>query len=121
MKPPKSWDEYPLVQRIGHPLADKQGFVPKRYLHEQTNSVHVISDDLGGHLEHHGYSDGRQTDSKSVFRRWTKEAGLVEKGNDRNHAPRQQGAELKEVIRDVAYATEMVKNGYRPQIRYFEE
>lgn len=81
----------------------------------------VISDDLGQMLEHHGYSDGRRTDSKSTFRRWTKEAGLVEKGNDRERAPRRQGEELKQIIRDVAEATQMVKAGYRPQIRYFEE
>ena len=81
----------------------------------------VISDDLGQQLEHHGYSDGRKTDSKSTFRRWTKEAGLVEKGNDRERAPRRQGEELKQIIRDVAEATQMVKAGYRPQIRHFEE
>ena len=45
--------------------------------------VHVISDDLGQDLEHHGYSDGRKTASKSEFRRWTRDAGLVEKGIDR--------------------------------------
>lgn len=81
----------------------------------------VISDDLGQQLEHHGYSDGRRTDSKSVFRRWTKEAGLVEKGNDRERTGRRQGDELKQVIRDVAEATQMVKAGYRPRIRHFEE
>ena len=81
----------------------------------------VISDDLGQPLEHHGYSDGRQTDSKSTFRRWTKEAGLVEKGNDRNRTTRRLGAEQKEVVRDVAQAVEMLKNGYRPIIRQFEE
>lgn len=81
----------------------------------------VISDDLGQQLEHHGYSDGRKTDSKSTFRRWTKEAGLVEKGNDRNAAPRRQGEEMKQIIRDVAEATQMVKAGYKPQIRFFEE
>jgi hypothetical protein len=36
----------------------------------------IISDELGAQLEHHGYADGRRTDSKSVFRRWTKDAGL---------------------------------------------
>lgn len=81
----------------------------------------VQSDYLGDQLEHHGYSDGRRTDSKSTFRRWTKEAGLVEKGNDREYRPRHIGTDTREVIRDVAYATEMVKNGYRPQIRQFEE
>lgn len=86
-----------------------------------SRNSNVISDDLGQQLEHHGYSDGRRTDSKSTFRRWTKEAGLVEKGNDRDTAPRRQGDELKQVIRDVAEATQMVKAGYKPQIRFFEE
>lgn len=81
----------------------------------------VQSDYLGDMLEHHGYSDGRRTDSKSTFRRWTKEAGLVEKGNDRERSGRRQGDELRQVIRDVAEATQMVKAGYRPQIRHFEE
>lgn len=81
----------------------------------------VQSDYLGDALEHHGYSDGRRTDSKSTFRRWTKEAGLVEKGNDRERAPRTIGADTREVVRDVAQAVTMLKNGYRPQIRQFEE
>lgn len=81
----------------------------------------VQSDYLGDALEHHGYSDGRRTDSKSTFRRWTKEAGLVEKGNDRERTERRLGDDRREMIRDVALATEMVKNGYRPQIRQFEE
>lgn len=81
----------------------------------------VISDYLGDQLEHHGYDDGRRTDSKSTFRRWTREAGLVEKGNDRDSRPRNIGSDTREIIRDVAYATQMVKSGYRPQIRQYEE
>jgi hypothetical protein len=110
------------IYRPNHPEADELGFIDKAILHEEPRQgAYVISDDLGAMLEHHGYSDGRKTDSKSVFRQWTKAAGLVEKGNDRNRAPRRQGADVKEVIREVAYATEMVKNGYRPQIRFHEE
>jgi hypothetical protein len=108
--------------RPEHPEADEFGFVLKEKLYARPESrTYVISDDLGAMLEHHGYSDGRKTDSKSKFREWTRAAGLVEKGNDRNQTPRRQGGDIKEVIRDVAYATEMVKNGYRPQIRQFEE
>jgi hypothetical protein len=70
------------------------------------SGVHVISDDLGQALEHHGYDDG---------------AGLVEKGNDRNFTPRRIGDNHSEVVRDVAQAVNMLKNGYRPQIRQFEE
>lgn len=121
MKRPKSWNEYPLVYRPGHPMADDNDMLPKRLLHETSNAVHVISDDLGQTLEHHGYSDGRRTDSKSVFRRWTKEAGLVEKGNDRNSTSRRIGPDPQDVVRDVALATNMVKNGYRPRIRQFED
>lgn len=92
----------------------------KHYQEQRRNAPHVISDSLGADLEHHGYSDGRRTDSKSVFRNWTKQAGLVEKGNDREYAPRTLGPDAREVIRDVAQATEQVKNGYRPMIRQFE-
>lgn len=92
----------------------------KLYQPKRHSVLGVISDDLGQHLEHHGYSDGRRTDSKSVFRRWTKEAGLVEKGNDRASSQRRLGPDARDVIRDVAQATEMVKNGYRPHIRQFE-
>jgi hypothetical protein len=77
--------------------------------------VHVISDDLGAQLEHHGYADGRKTDSKSTFRRWTKDAGLVEKGNDRERPKR---ASAQDIASDVATALQMCKDGYRPRIRF---
>lgn len=80
----------------------------------------VISDDLGQQLEHHGFGDGRRTDSKSVFRKWTKQAGLVEKGNDRVKADRRLGSPTSDVVRDVAQAVNMLKNGYVPQIRWRE-
>ncbi len=79
------------------------------------SGLHVISDDLGDQLEHHGFSDGRRTDSKSTFRRWTREAGLVEKGNDRE---RPKLAKTPDIRQDVATALQMCKNGYRPQIRH---
>lgn len=91
-----------LVQKRGEPAQGKA-------------KVHVISDDLGQQLEHHGYADGRRTDSKSVFRRWTKDAGLVEKGNDRERPKR---APAQDILRDVATALQMCKEGYRPQIRF---
>lgn len=95
--------------------------VLKDSVHSVNAGPMVQSDYLGDMLEHHGYSDGRRTDSKSTFRRWTREAGLVEKGNDRQRTERRQGDDHKHMVRDVALATEMVKNGYRPQIRYQEE
>lgn len=73
----------------------------------------VIGDELGAQLEHHGYADGRRTDSKSVFRGWTRDAGLVEKGNDR---ARPQPAKLPDIRADVARAVQMCKAGYRPRV-----
>lgn len=82
---------------------------------KQSSRVYgVISDNLPDQLEHHGYGDGRRTDSKSVFRRWTKEAGLTEKGNDRE---RPRSVKAPDLRSDVARALEMVKTGYRPQIQ----
>lgn len=117
----KLWDEYPLVRKPDHPMADKQGFVPKRLMFQNEAGFYVISDNLGSQLEHHGWSDGRKTDSKSQFRRWTKEAGLVEKGNDRQRSERRLGSPTQDVVRDVAIATQQVKNGYKPRpLRQFE-
>ncbi len=76
--------------------------------------ANVIGDELGAHLEHHGYSDGRRTDSKSVFRRWTKDAGLVEKGNDRE---RPKLAKMPDARADVARAVQMCKDGHKPFLR----
>lgn len=91
--------------------------VPKHTAPPRAARVHVISDDLGRQLQHHGYDDGRHTDSKATFRRWTKEAGLIEKGNDRERPrpvePRSMGA-------DVAQAIQMLKQGYRPRLRNIE-
>lgn len=116
----KLWDEYPLIRKPGHPMADKQGFVPKRLMFQNEAVFYVISDNLGQDLEHHGYSDSRTTSSKSQFRRWTKEAGLVEKGNDRQRSERRLGSPTQDVVRDVAIATNMVKNGYVPRLKQFE-
>ncbi len=77
-------------------------------------ATYVVSDNLGADLEHHGYADGRSTSSKSEFRRWTKEAGLTEKGNDRE-AP-QRVDKAGDLRRDVQQAVQMVNQGYRPNI-----
>lgn len=76
----------------------------------------TISDDIGSDLEHHAFSDGRKTASKSEFRRWTKEAGCIEKGNDRER-PR---AAQNEIRSDVGRAIQMVREGYRPQLKMIE-
>jgi hypothetical protein len=87
--------------------------VPKHSAPPRRDRVHVISDSLGEALEHHAYADGRRTDSKSQFRRWTREAGVVEKGNDRE---RPQPVREQSIAGDVAQAYQMVKQGYRPRL-----
>ncbi len=100
----------------GHTYVMRRGrLVLKRPERSTGAKVHVISDNLGTQLEHHGYADGRRTDSKSTFRRWTKDAGLVEKGNDRERPKRAQAQDIRG---DVAQALQMCKAGYRPQIRF---
>lgn len=79
-------------------------------------SRQVISDDLGADLEHMAFDDGRRTASKSVFRRWTRESGCVEKGNDREVSQRQFGADTSHVKRDVTEAIQMVRQGYKPTL-----
>lgn len=119
-KPHKDWDEFPVVWRPNHPLADSLGMVPRRLAggHDRDAAPHVISDSLGADLEHHGYADGRKTDSKSVFRTWTKQAGLVEKGNDREKPNRPSDAQLAKKLRnDVGRALQMVKQGYKPSLQ----
>lgn len=87
--------------------------VLKKRTEATATAPQVISDDLGQPLEHHGYADGRRTDSKSTFRRWTKEAGLVEKGNDREL----RRPASRDLTADVAQAYKMVQQGYRPQLK----
>ena len=53
--------------------------VPKERAAPRNAGPMTISDDLKADLEHHGYADGRRTASKSQFRRWTREAGLVDR------------------------------------------
>lgn len=95
--------------------------VEKQHAGPRSERVHVISDYLGDQLEHHGYADGRRTDSKSTFRRWTKEAGLVEKGNDREH-PRPMDAKTysRDLQGDVAQSIQMLRQGYRPRLMNIE-
>ena len=58
--------------------------------------------------------DGKTTDSKSVFRRATKAAGMVELGTD---APKARvKPQTKAVTKaDIAQAWEMVEQGHRPE------
>ena len=99
-----------FVMRNGR-LVPKHSAPPR---HSNSKMRQVISDDLGADLEHHGYSDGRRTASKSVFRRWTKDAGLVEKGNDREPVRASRDPDLRS---DVAQAINMLRNGYRPNLQ----
>jgi hypothetical protein len=102
-----------FVMRRGRLVRRDRAGPPPQAGHILGAGAHVISDELGAQLEHHGYADGRRTDSKSTFRRWTKDAGLVEKGNDRERPKR---AKTQDVAGDVARALQMCKDGYRPQI-----
>lgn len=92
----------------------RRGRIVRKRPQVQACGVNVISDNLTEQLEHHGFSDGRRTDSKSTFRRWTKEAGLVEKGNDRVRA---RPAKAPDIRADVAQAVQMCKAGYKPVLR----
>lgn len=76
----------------------------------------VIVDSLGADLEHMGFSDGRKTDSKSVYRKWTKECGGVEMGNDRESRPTQKPLTSKDLTQDVVRSIDMLRNGYKPSI-----
>lgn len=58
----------------------------------------------------------RHTDSKSVFRKWTVEAGCREMGNDvsmsgRNAAPTKLSKEQRS--RDIKTAIDQLRSGYR--------
>ena len=98
-----------FVMRNGR-LVPKHKAAPKH-----TGRVYgVISDDLGTDLEHHGFSDGRRTASKSVFRKWTREAGLTERGNDREPPRPVKDPDMR---RDVAQAINMLRQGYRPNLQ----
>lgn len=98
----------------------RNGKIVPKHLAEPRSAArvaNVISDDLGADLEHMAYSDGRRTASKSVYRRWTKEAGCVEKGNDRERPRAEAGSDIRA---DVAQAIEMVRQGYRPSLRFMD-
>lgn len=95
------------VLRNGH-------LVPKREASSRFGGPQIISDDLGSDLEHMAYDDGRRTASKSQFRRWTKDAGCVEKGNDRERPGPPAPPDLRA---DVGRALQMVREGYRPSLR----
>lgn len=102
------------MSRSGYPKVMRNGRLVSKHKAAPRSATYIASDDLGSDLEHHGYSDGRSTSSKSEFRRWTKEAGLTEKGNDRE-APRRMDS-AADMRRDVAQATQMVLQGYKPTI-----
>lgn len=68
----------------------------------------IVRDQMDA-LTHMG--NGKTYDSKSQFRRATKELGLVEIGND-NIQPRK--SELPPVRESVAEAIQMLEQGYQP-------
>ena len=62
---------------------------------------------------------GRQTDSKSVWRRDTRSCGMIEMGTD---APRAAPSRAKPAVTkaDIAEAWQMVEQGYRPPAEAFD-
>lgn len=93
------------VLRDGH-LVEKSQAAP-------LDAPMIISDHLPAALEHHGYADGRRTDSKSTFRRWTREAGLTEIGTEKQRPP--QRVEPTHAGGEVKQAIEMLRSGYKPR------
>lgn len=91
--------------------------VPKSEASRLFDGPQVISDDLKADLEHMAYADGRRTASKSQFRRWTREAGCVEKGNDREQPRPAQSGDIRA---DVGRALQMLREGYRPRLMNIE-
>ena len=70
----------------------------------------IISDHMGALLHP---ANGKQYDSKSAFRRVTKEHGLVELGND---APMSRPEYKPEGVRDdVINSIKMLEQGYQPE------
>ncbi len=102
------------VYRPLHPDANENGMIDRALVHDRPDDAPmVISDHLPAMLEHHGYSDGRRTDSKSTFRRWTRDAGLVEVGTEKQRrAPPPQDATA---AREVKQAIEMLRSGHKPR------
>lgn len=76
--------------------------VPKRLAAplKSAGSPAIIRDDLGAGLKHMG--NGKVTDSKSQFRRWTKETGCIELGNDYLKETRKPEINLPNVRADLA-------------------
>ena len=103
-----------FVRRPNHPKADALGMVDKAEICDESvstpHSLYVISDDLGKGLMHHG--TGKVTDSKSHFRRMTRDSGCIEYGDQTPKAerPKINRADLKN---DIGRAVYELKNGRR--------
>lgn len=92
--------------------------VEKHTARRRSAAPYIQQDGMGQALEHHGFDDGRKTDSRSEFRRWTKEAGCEEMGNDR------RGADVspdKVALDEIREAVKMVRDGYRPETAWRDD
>lgn len=69
-----------------------------------------IAGDGQGYMQHMG--TGRWTDSKSEMRRWNRETGLVEVGNDMMEPKAPERPKITKA--EIAEALQKVKQGYKP-------
>lgn len=107
-----------LVYRPGHPEANHNGMVDRALAGELTDrsahsAPHVISDTMA---DTRHMADGKYYDSKSKFRKVTRDHGCVEVGNEvaTLTAPRPRiPIDRKQLRDDIKRATWEVKNGRR--------
>lgn len=95
--------------------------VPLDYKPKRVDAPAVYQDSMDA-IEHP--ADGRMYDSKSAFRRVTKEHGLEERGNERRIAsgtPVRSGMSDADYERSAKEAYEMVRSGNAPLSEYERE
>ena len=99
------------VYRPNHPDANENGMVDRSIAGERprNGAPHVISDSLGKGLLHHG--TGKMTDSKSHFRRMTRDSGCVEIGNEKPKAEPMKVRNAGNIKNDIGRAIYELKNG----------
>lgn len=99
------------IYRPNHPEANANGFIPKWMLGEVRTEAHFVHADGMNKTWHP--ANGKHYESKSEFRRVTREHGCVEMGNDQQTQARMGQSVTKS---DVAKAYQMVSQGYRPNV-----
>lgn len=92
-------------------MVDKADLPPRGAQGGINEAPHVIRDGLDD-LRHP--ATGEIVDSKSRFRRITRDAGCIEIGNEEQRAAKPEPVDPS---RHVGQAMQMVREGYRPEIR----